>query len=78
MSDWVDAAQDLQQRETDAVLARHQQRHVRARLTHCERHDCGEPVMPERTRLGARLCVDCEEEDRKRAAHFATWSQAWR
>lgn len=78
MADVIDAAQSLQQREIDSLLAQHRQRQVPQGLTHCERHDCGEPIEYVRSRLGARLCVDCAEEERKRSAHFATWSKAWR
>jgi len=73
--DFIDAVQDLQQREIDAALARHKARTVRPGLTRCERHDCGEPIEAARSRLGARLCFDCAEEERKRSAHFAVWGR---
>ncbi len=78
MADLIDAAQDLQQREIDSVVQRHQARLVRPGLSRCEHQGCGEPIDAARQRLGARLCVDCAEEERKRSAHFATWSKAWR
>ena len=73
MGDAVDRAQAL----SEALLADALQRQLataparQAGLTHCEILDCREPIPAERTRLGARLCDDCEREAQIRRAQFA-------
>ena len=74
----TDAMDRCQQFNDDAVadaLKRHASRPQPRGLTHCEVADCREPIRPERTALGARLCDECQEEDDKRSAHFARWRQ---
>lgn len=58
----IDAVDDAQRRRASASPA--------AGLAACERLDCGEPINPERTALGARLCMECQGEADARDAHF--------
>lgn len=72
MADFMDAAQALNELHTQQALKRHHNRQApRQGFTRCEIAACREPIEPERTRLGARLCIDCAEEDRLRAAQYA-------
>lgn len=72
MADFMDAAQALNELHTEQSLLRHRNRPApRPGFTRCEITACREPIEPERTRLGARLCLDCAEEDRLRAAQYA-------
>lgn len=72
MPDDMDRLQDFNDAHVRDALARHAQRKPRRPgLPACENLDCGEPIEPARTRLGARLCVDCDAEERQRAAHYA-------
>lgn len=67
----VDAV-DRVQAQTEAQLANaleHRARQpARAGLTRCEDADCGEPIAPMRTAMGARLCVECATADERLAA----------
>lgn len=72
MADFIDQAQQLNELHTQQSLQRHHNRAAPQQgFTRCEITACREPIEPERTRLGARLCVDCAEEDRLRRAQFA-------
>ena len=73
MPDAMDAVQaDVDARVEDALRRHRAGVAVRAPgLTHCEVLDCREPIPAERTRLGARLCDDCEREAQIRRAQFA-------
>lgn len=75
MADAADFARDYAERLNQEALARHANRPRPVGFTHCEYADCREPIAPERTALGARLCVDCEEDERLRRAQFA--GQGW-
>lgn len=71
-----DAMDHLQAANDDHVadaLKRHasQARERKPGLTHCETVDCREPIEPARTRLGARLCEDCQREEDIRAHQYA-------
>lgn len=57
------------------ALARLASKARSAGLSECERLDCGEPINPERTALGARLCMECQHEADAQAAHFRAWSR---
>jgi RNA polymerase-binding transcription factor DksA len=74
MPDLHDAVQELEQRERDAIVANRVQQNAQG-LTHCERADCREPIDAARTRLGARLCMDCQHEREAQQAHFAQWAR---
>ena len=72
MADFMDAAQALNDLHNEQALERHRARPApRPGFTRCEISACREPIAPERTRLGARLCEDCAEEERLRAAQYA-------
>lgn len=67
MSDWTDAASEIEQRERDAALARHLARSAasmrgRQDVTDCE--DCGEPIEVARRQAlpGATRCAACARE----------------
>ncbi|MEN1942674.1 hypothetical protein WCE55_02280 [Luteimonas sp. MJ293] len=72
MADFIDRAQELSELHTQQSLLRHHNRAAPQQgFTRCEITACREPIEPARTRLGARLCADCAEEDRLRRAQFA-------
>lgn len=58
----------------DALAAHAQRPRTQGRAT-CETADCGEPIARARQALGARLCLECQQEDEARAAHFRTWGR---
>lgn len=73
MPDFMDAVQDRVLAETEALL---QERPAAAAgRSHCADEDCGETISPERTALGAQLCLDCQRAAEAREAHFRTWSR---
>lgn len=73
MPDDMDRVQEFNDQVVADALARHRSgnRQRTAGLTHCETLDCGEPIEAARTRLGARLCSDCQCEADIRARQFA-------
>lgn len=72
MADLIDAAQALNDLHTQQALKRHSNRPAaQPGFTRCEITACREPIEPARTRLGARLCLDCAEEERLRAGQYA-------
>lgn len=73
MPDVLDFVQQQTEREDARALAAHVERPRQQGRTTCERHDCGEPIHPARTALGARLCIECQHEQEARDAHFNTW-----
>ena len=74
MPDPMDLVQERVQRETDALVAS-AARATSPGATACVGADCGEPIAPERTALGARLCLDCQRGAEARNAHFARWGR---
>lgn len=75
MPDAMDAVQQFAADATDDALRRHQARPVVAGRTTCANLDCGEPIGPARTALGAQLCMECQREHEARSAHFRTWGR---
>lgn len=73
MSDAMDRCQQFNEDHVGDALKRHAQaRSDRADgLTECEMLDCGEPIAPQRTRLGARLCEECQADADLRASRYA-------
>jgi RNA polymerase-binding transcription factor DksA len=69
----MDAVQQYAENYTADALAQHARRPVVQGRTHCANTDCGEPIAPTRTALGAQLCLDCQHAEEARAAHFAKW-----
>ena len=74
MPDLMDSVQERLLAEADALQAVRLDRRPAGR-THCSSEDCGEPISPERTALGAQLCIECQRGAEAKAAHFATWSR---
>lgn len=74
MPDLMDAVQDRLLAEAEALQAVREQRPVQGR-TRCATDGCGEPISPERTALGAQLCMDCQRGEEARAVHFRTWAR---
>lgn len=71
-----DAMDQVQQHVDDTAsdaLRRHANRPRTQGLTHCEVADCCEPIVPARTALGARLCMECQQEQEARDAHLSAW-----
>ena len=71
MSDAMDGCQAFNDDHVADALKRHAERPRPIGLTSCEVADCREPIAPERTRLGARLCEECQQDEDLRARHFA-------
>lgn len=71
-----DAMDRVQQYAADLnadALAQHARRPVQAGRTHCANLDCGEPILPARTALGALLCMECQRAEEAQAVHQAAW-----
>ena len=73
MPDAMDLVQQHADDLTSDALTAHAQRPRTVGLTHCEFADCGEPIAPQRTALGARLCLECQQGEEAMAAHQKTW-----
>lgn len=69
----MDAVQQHAQHMAEDALQRHAARRQVAGRTSCANLDCGEPITPARTALGAQLCMECQIEAEGQAAHFSTW-----
>ena len=73
MPDAMDAIQRQAEQLAEDAVHQHAQRPRLAGRTSCANLDCGEPIAPERSALGAQLCFECQLEEEARAAHFRTW-----
>lgn len=73
MPDLMDAVQLHALQHAEDALQHHANRPVQVGRTHCENLDCGEPIHPARTALGARLCLECQKGVEAEAAHFRAW-----
>ena len=73
MPDAMDRVQQYAQDLTTDALAEHARRPVAAGRTHCGNLDCREPIAPERTALGAQLCMDCQRAEEAARVHQAAW-----
>lgn len=73
MPDAMDHVQAMNDRHTENALRTHARRERTEGATHCQNLDCGEPIMPARQALGARLCLECQRGEEAQAAHFQTW-----
>lgn len=67
MCDEGDLAQDRQQHEIDAALARHHAERSAVRPGRMTCLDCDEPISELRRRDGAVRCVPCANDEEKRA-----------
>ena len=73
-----DAMDQVQQHVDDMAsdaLSRHAARPRTQGRTHCAVADCQEPIAAERTALGAQLCMECQQDEDSRAAHFRGWKR---
>ncbi len=75
MPDAMDRCQQFNADQIEDALRRHADRPQRAGLTRCEMADCREPIAPERTALGARLCMDCQRGEEAAHAHLVHWKR---
>lgn len=75
MPDAMDRVQQHAQDLASDALQAHANRPRLPGLDFCEVLDCGEPITPTRTAMGARLCLDCQKAEEARAAHFAQWGR---
>jgi RNA polymerase-binding transcription factor DksA len=75
MPDLMDRVQQHAEDMTSDALAAHAQRPRAPGLTHCEHADCAEPIAPQRTALGARLCLDCQTGVEAQRVHQQTWGR---
>lgn len=74
MPDPMDLVQERVQREADDIVAARAHAACEG-ASRCNADGCEEPIAPERTALGARLCLDCQRGEEARAVHFARWGQ---
>lgn len=70
MPDEMDRVQAMSDRHTENALRTHASRVRTVAATHCQNLDCAEPIASARQALGARLCLDCQQEEEAHAAHF--------
>lgn len=73
MPDQMDQVQAMNDLHVENALRTHARRERAQGLTHCETLDCGEPIVPARQALGARLCIDCQRAEEAAAAHHRVW-----
>jgi hypothetical protein len=73
MPDAMDRVQQHVEDSASDALRRHADRPRTQGLMHCEVADCREPIHPKRTALGARLCIECQQEAEARDAHLSVW-----
>ncbi|HFP9303754.1 TPA: TraR/DksA family transcriptional regulator [Raoultella planticola] len=69
MPEIIDQANELEELQSEAAIARHRINHAAVSATHC--CDCGEEI-PERRReavAGCQRCADCQEEEELRGKH---------
>ena len=66
MPDMVDAIQQRALDEAASLVEAHARRPKPAGLTVCE---CGQGITPARTALGARLCLECQQEQERQQTH---------
>lgn len=66
--DFGDKGQAAQEQDIERALASRKPRGIG--LTHCENLDCGEAISETRRELGARLCIDCANEQEHRARQW--------
>lgn len=73
MSDTMDRCQQFNEDHLGDALKRHasSRRERPEGLEFCEMLDCREPIAPARTRLGARLCEECQADADLRARQYA-------
>jgi hypothetical protein len=73
-----DAMDHVQQHNDDHVadaLSAHARRARFAGRSSCANLDCGDAIAPERTALGAQLCLPCQKAEEGQAVHMRRWSQ---
>lgn len=69
MPEIIDQANELEELQREAAIARHRINHAAESATHC--CDCGDEI-PERRRdavAGCQRCADCQEEEELRGKH---------
>lgn len=71
MTDTMDQVQQFMTDRVEDELQRRARQPRPVGLPRCEVADCGEPIAPERTRLGARLCAECQQDEDLRASRYA-------
>lgn len=71
MTDTMDQVQQFMADRVEDELKRRARQPKPVGLTHCEVADCGEPIVAERTRLGARLCTECQQDEDLRISRYA-------
>ncbi|HHT7538902.1 TPA: TraR/DksA family transcriptional regulator [Raoultella planticola] len=69
MPEIIDQANELEELQREAAIARHLINHAAVSATHCS--DCGDEI-PERRReavAGCQRCAECQEEEELRSKH---------
>lgn len=70
MPEIIDQANELEELQREAAIARHRINHAAVSATHCS--DCGDEI-PERRRdavAGCQRCAECQEEAEERGKHL--------
>lgn len=75
MADEMDRVQQHVEDCAADALAAHAMRQQQAGRASCANLECGEPIAPVRTALGAQLCLPCQVAEEAQAAHFRTWGR---
>ena len=75
MPDAMDHVQQHVEDSASDALRRHADRPRTQGRMDCAVADCREPITPERTALGAQLCMECQQEAEARDAHFRGWKR---
>lgn len=75
MPDLMDRVQDFAADLAADALGAHQRRPQPMGRAYCANLDCGEPIAPARTALGAQLCMDCQRAEEAAVAHLRTWGR---
>ena len=70
MPDWLDKAKALEQKEREAILAKHPRKTIACSLTHCE--DCNDPIPEARRQnvVGCTRCIDCQTLYEQKQKHY--------
>ncbi|HBM3194564.1 MULTISPECIES: TraR/DksA family transcriptional regulator [Klebsiella/Raoultella group] len=65
----IDQANELEELQREAAIARHRINHAAVSATHCS--GCGDEIPQRRRELvaGCQRCADCQEEFEERGKH---------
>lgn len=69
MPEIIDQANELEELQREAAIARHRINHASVSATHC--CDCGDEIPDRRQEAvaGCQRCAECQEEEEERGKH---------